>query len=168
MLLKLLIAHSLGDYFLQTNYLAMNKGKWNGTRLLDGKKVDYISTFFDEAVASNSISLAQNYEYSEQGSLVLGQGFIISSESAQSFIKEDERNKNIIMPYINGDDLNSNYDQKASRWIINFFDRPLNSSSAPVNYKGDFAEDYPDLLKIVERDVKPTRVEKKKDGTLYR
>lgn len=29
MLLKLLIAHSLGDYFLQTNYLAMNKGKDN-------------------------------------------------------------------------------------------------------------------------------------------
>lgn len=29
MLLKLLMAHSLGDYFLQTNYLAMNKGKDN-------------------------------------------------------------------------------------------------------------------------------------------
>ena len=29
MLLKLLLAHSLGDYFLQTNYLAMNKGKDN-------------------------------------------------------------------------------------------------------------------------------------------
>ncbi len=27
MLLKLLFAHSLGDYFLQTDYLAMNKGK---------------------------------------------------------------------------------------------------------------------------------------------
>lgn len=29
MLLKLLIAHSLGDYFLQTDYLATNKGKDN-------------------------------------------------------------------------------------------------------------------------------------------
>ena len=29
MLLKLLIAHSLGDYFLQTDYLAINKGKDN-------------------------------------------------------------------------------------------------------------------------------------------
>ena len=29
MLLKLLMAHSLGDYFLQTDYLAMNKGKDN-------------------------------------------------------------------------------------------------------------------------------------------
>lgn len=29
MLLKLLIAHSLGDYFLQTNYLATNKRKDN-------------------------------------------------------------------------------------------------------------------------------------------
>lgn len=27
MLLKILFAHSLGDYFLQTDYLAMNKGK---------------------------------------------------------------------------------------------------------------------------------------------
>lgn len=29
MLLKLLFAHCLGDYFLQTDYLAMNKGKDN-------------------------------------------------------------------------------------------------------------------------------------------
>lgn len=29
MLLKILFAHSLGDYFLQTNYLAMNKGRNN-------------------------------------------------------------------------------------------------------------------------------------------
>ena len=29
MLLKLLFAHGLGDYFLQTNYLAINKGKDN-------------------------------------------------------------------------------------------------------------------------------------------
>ena len=29
MLLKLLIAHGLGDYFLQTEYLAINKGKDN-------------------------------------------------------------------------------------------------------------------------------------------
>lgn len=29
MLLKILFAHSLGDYFLQTNYLASNKGKDN-------------------------------------------------------------------------------------------------------------------------------------------
>lgn len=27
MLLKLLFAHGLGDYFLQTDYLAINKGK---------------------------------------------------------------------------------------------------------------------------------------------
>lgn len=27
MLLKILFAHSLGDYFLQTDYLAMNKEK---------------------------------------------------------------------------------------------------------------------------------------------
>ena len=29
MLLKILFAHSLGDYFLQSDYLAMNKGKDN-------------------------------------------------------------------------------------------------------------------------------------------
>lgn len=29
MVLKLLFAHGLGDYFLQSNYLAMNKGKDN-------------------------------------------------------------------------------------------------------------------------------------------
>ena len=29
MLLKILFAHSLGDYFLQSSYLAMNKGKDN-------------------------------------------------------------------------------------------------------------------------------------------
>lgn len=151
---------------VSVSLLSINKGEWNGTKLLDGKKVDYISTYFDDEDKSESYTLAQNYDYSEQGSLVLGQGFILTETEAKILISKEEKNKKVIMPYINGDDLNSNYDQSASRWIINFFDRPLDSTSASEGYKGEYAEEYSDCLKIVEEKVKPTRVEKQKDGTV--
>ena len=44
-------------------------------------------------------------------------------------IAEDPRNREVIFPYINGDDLNSRPDQSASRNVINFRDWPEERAS---------------------------------------
>ena len=49
-------------------------------------------------------------------------------------------------------------DQSPSRWIINFFDWPLDRDSAPKDYSGPVAADYPDCLAIVEEKVRPERM----------
>lgn len=151
---------------VSVSLLAIKKGEWKEHRLLDGKKVDYISTYFDDVKTSTSFTLMQNIERSYQGSIVLGQGFVLTEEEAKSLIAKDNKNAKIIMPYINGEDLNSDYNQSASRWIINFYNRPLNEKTASCNYKGEYAEDYKDCIDIVERLVKPTRVDKLKDGSI--
>lgn len=52
MLLKILFAHSLGDYFLQTDYLAMNKGKDNYILCIHA----ILYTFAVSLIFSNEIS----------------------------------------------------------------------------------------------------------------
>ena len=51
-----------------------------------------------------------------------------------------------LFPYLNGEDLNSRPDQSPSRWVINFFDWPLDRDSASEDYEGPVATDYPELL----------------------
>lgn len=148
--------------------LAITKGRWNGTKLLDGKKVEYISTYFDEAEKesdSESLTLAQNNSFSFVGTFVLGIGFTLTQDEVKSLIATNTNNEKVVVPYINGVDLNSSYNQSASRWIINFYDRPLSRETAPVEYNGEFAEDYPECLKIVEEKVKPERTRLNDKGT---
>ncbi len=49
-------------------------------------------------------------------------GFVLTPEEAQALIEKDPRNKDVLFPYLNGQDLNSNPDQSPSRWVINFHD----------------------------------------------
>ncbi len=61
-------------------------------------------------------------------------------------IEKDPRNRDVMFPYLNGEDLNSRPDQSPSRWVINFHNWPLEQ-----------AEMYPDCIKIVREKVKPER-----------
>jgi len=90
--------------------------------------------------------LTANQNLSFQGSVVVGLGFTLTPEQAESLISEDLRNKDVIMPYINGRDLNSSPTLSPSRWIINFFDWPLEK-----------AETYVEPMAIVRTQVKPQR-----------
>ena len=90
---------------------------------------------------------------------MLGKGFILTPEEAQTLIEKDPKNKDVLFPFLNGQDLNTNPDQSPSRWVINFFDYPLDvEHDDPKKPKGaPYAVDYPDCLAIVEKKVKPER-----------
>ena len=98
-------------------------------------------------------------------------------EEAELLIAKSPRNRDVLFPYLNGEDLNSRRDQSPSRWVINFKDWPLNrtgigtwhgstekerkewlrSGIVPGDYPDPVATDYPDCLAIVEAKVKPER-----------
>jgi hypothetical protein len=65
---------------------------------------------------------------------------------AYRLIEEDPRNADVLHPYLVGADLNRHPNARASRWIINFQDWPL-----------ERAETYPVLFDRVLRLVKPSR-----------
>ena len=147
-----------GAAAVEVSLAAIYKGQWQGLRKLDGKEVDFISTYFDDQTSmGNPYPLAENAEKSFQGSIVLGKGFVLEPEQAEALIARNPKNRDVLFPYLNGEDLNSRSDQSPSRWVINFFDWPLDHASAPADYEGPVAADYPDCLDIVERLVKPQR-----------
>src|SRR2546421_7116361 len=78
-------------------------------------------------------------------------GFVLESEEALALIEKNIRNKDVLFPYLNGEDLNSRPDQSPSRWVINFH-----------NWSLEQAETYPDCIEIVREKVKPQR-EKQND-----
>ncbi|GAB3119822.1 hypothetical protein GCM10027160_34590 [Streptomyces calidiresistens] len=121
-------------------------------RILDGEQVRGITTSLDpqSRVTGRPHRLVANAGKSFQGSIVLGKGFILSPEQAEDLIQRDTRNKDVLFPYLNGEDLNSRPDCSASRWVINFHDWPE-----------ERAREYPEVFDIVERYVKPERMKVK-------
>jgi hypothetical protein len=125
--------------------------------VLDEKPTNGITPFLTSpgTVSGNPYRLKANEGKSFQGSIVLGMGFVLEPEEAQRLIEKDDRNREVLFPYIVGQDLNSRPDQSPSRWVINFFDWPIEK-----------AMQYPDCFRIIEEKVKPERM--KNNRKVYR
>jgi len=163
-------------------------GQWNGGHTLNGKSVAGITPFL--AVPGRALGkphrLIANEGKSFQGSIVLGMGFVLEPEEAQALIAKDPRNRDVLFPYLNGEDLNSRPDQSPSRWVINFKDWPLERNAdlkplwraadekerkrflqrgvVPSDYSESVARDFPECIEIVERLVKPERAKQNDKG----
>ncbi|MBE9249145.1 restriction endonuclease [Dolichospermum sp. LEGE 00240] len=142
------------------------KGDWKGSCQLDQEIVPKINSFLTvpNKVQGKHNRLLANSGKSFIGSYVLGTGFILSLEEAQTLIKKNPNNQDVIYHYLTGEDLNFNPDQSPNRWVINFKDWPLDAEhDDPKKPKGrPYASDYPDCLEIVKEKVKPER-DKNKD-----
>jgi len=129
--------------------VSVYKGKWKQPFVSDNKVVKQITSYLDDAeTMGNPYPLLQNAGKSFQGSIVLGKGFILEQHKAMKLIEKNPKNKDVLFPYLNGEDLNTNPDQSPSRWVINFFDWPEEKCG----------KEYPDCFEIVERLVKPERM----------
>ncbi len=132
---------------VSVSLVAVHKGAWKAGRTLDGKQVQRITPYLDDAEAlGKPFRLAENAGKGFIGSYVLGMGFVVEPEEAQALIRRNPRNKDVLYPYLNGEDLNGRPDQSPSRWVINFHDWPQEK-----------ARTYPDCFGIVEEKVKPER-----------
>ena len=155
-----------GTAALEVALVHVVKGEWKFDRTLRGHAVAAITPYLavPGAVTGNPHRLAANANRSFQGSIVLGMGFVLTPEEAAALIQKDRRNAEVLFPYLGGDDLNSRPDQSPSRWVINFRDWPLDRETAPLDYDGPVAKDFPDCLEIVEQLVKPERTRVKPNG----
>jgi hypothetical protein len=156
-----------GEANLEMAVLWLRRGSWGGAYVLDGVAVSGITPFLTVpgAVEGKPYRLAANAERSFIGSYVLGLGFVLTPEEAEALIAKDQRNRDVLFPYLNGEDLNSRWDQSPSRWVISFRDWPLDHESARAGYRGPLAADYADCLRIVEEKVRPERTRTKPDGS---
>jgi hypothetical protein len=144
-----------GTANLEIAHVWIHQGPWQGKFSLDEKPTQGITAFLTPSgsVTGTPYRLKANEGKSFIGSYVLGMGFVLEPEEAQRLILKDSRNKDVLFPYLNGEDLNSRPDQSPSRWVINFFDWPIEK-----------AQEYPDCYKIIEERVKPERTRKNDKG----
>ena len=105
-----------------TSRVHLRKGEWLGDRKIDDEVVDEIPPFLRKGVKWSFVTLKENSDLAYVGSNVLGMGFVLDKETANRMLDADPRNKEVIFPYLIGQDLNSDPLQEPSRFVINFWD----------------------------------------------
>jgi len=135
-----------GQAAVATSRIHVHKGKWAGRYFLGGKPVETISAFLSDHEEWSPKILTTNLGKCFQGSLVLGMGFVLTEQEGLRMIEQNARNKDVLFPFLGGEDLNSNPEKKPSRWVINFWDWPQ-----------DLASTYIGPYEILREKVKPER-----------
>ena len=130
--------------------LSIYKGNWSRERLLDGKVVKNINAHFEDSeYFGDPKTIKENSGLIYQGVIFLGDGFLLTNEQAHDVIQEEFSNSEVILPVINGQELNNHPLQTSSRSIICFFDWEI-----------DKAKDYTLPYQIVEKKSKTNKSQK--------
>ena len=193
------VLHVAKERFAGPSVLAMRRPKhriaasaaatFPDVKRLDGEPVDRITAFlFHRGDHTDPTRLAANAGKSFQGSIVLGMGFTFDDTDTKGvasplaemrrLIDENPRNREVIFPYVGGEEVNTSPTHAHHRYVINFRDWPLRREdvgdswgeadenrrrelrrrpAVPLDYPEPVAADWPDLLAIVEERVKPER-----------
>ena len=136
-----------GQAKLSVASVSVHRGEWKNTRWLDGRVATWINAHLeDELPAQEPEKLLENAKRMFNGSNVFGDGFYLTSDEAQSLIRENPSNSDVVFPVLNGKELNNQAELAPDRFIVNFGNRPLDS-----------ARSYPAVLAVVQERVRPER-----------
>jgi hypothetical protein len=116
---------------LYVSLFSLHKGPWEKSpSVLDGRELPFISAFFEDyADAGKPKPLPENDAQVFQGSILLGDGFLLSHDEAAAIRSTKPRLAEVIFPVINGQELNNEPEQTPGRSAINFFDWSLEKAS---------------------------------------
>jgi hypothetical protein len=148
-----------GTASLEVSLLWLCAFKWSGDAVLDEMRVAAITSFLTSGDTHSQVPhrLASNIGKACEGSKPMGSGFLISPEEAESLILASSKNRDVLFPYVNGDDFTSHPTHEASRWAINFSD-----------WQQQRATTYSECWQIVEERVRPYRQEQDANGNYVR
>ncbi len=114
----------------------IGNGPVSARKWIDDRDVEYITAFlFHRGGHDDPAQLAENARKSFIGSYVLGMGFTFDDTDTKGvasplaemhrLIEEDPRNREVIFPYIGGQEVNTSPTHAHHRYVINFRDWPL-------------------------------------------
>jgi methylase of polypeptide subunit release factors len=135
-----------GQAAVDVSLMSLFSGFWRKEHIYNNKTVDKITSYLDTGENQTPFSLHVNSDIIFQGSITLGDGFVLNEEEAVRILSIDKKYSEVIFQYINGDDLVNSPKQSPSRFVINFWD-----------YEEEQAKMYPECYQIVEAKVKPER-----------
>lgn len=118
--------------------------------LLDGQEVDVIGPSLRSSGAdvSTAAKLDANAGRCFYGPIPAGKGFILANDRAERLLAEEPRYRDVVRPYLVGEDIATSPTQGPSRYIIDFGLRTLEE-----------AMEFPRVLEIAELLVRPDRME---------
>ncbi len=128
---------------------------------LDGVEVPKITAYlFHAGEHSEPKPLAENSGKSFLGSIILGMGFTFDDAAPDAsplavmleLLEKNPKCKDVIVPYIGGEEVNTSPELINRRCVINFGRRSL----------AEVRSDFPELLNIVTEKVRPARASLKR------
>lgn len=138
---------------VQVSLASVYKGSWVGPLFLNKKPTNVITSYLDDSEdLGNPERLLANKGLSFEGTKVYGKGFIVSKEEKEQLLQVSTNNKEVLSPFLTGDDLNSSPTQSPARYVIDFKD-----------WDEDRAKTYIDPYGIILNRVKSDRLSKSKD-----
>jgi len=124
-----------------------------GTPMLDDQAVLMVnSRLRSGSELPDPLALASNDSLAFMGAGLGGSGFILGI-SEYDMLALDPKNRDCLMPYLGGEEVNRSPTQTNERFAINFGSNPV-----------DYALQYPSLIEIVRVRVKPERDRAKDHG----
>jgi N-6 DNA Methylase len=120
---------------------------------LDGHRVEHLNSRLRAKLErADPVALAANVGKGFVGTYVLGMGFVLTPHQRDELITRTSENGDRIFRYLGGEETNSDPDPRLERYVINFGQMELEE-----------AEQWPDLLHIVQELVKPERDRQKRE-----
>lgn len=124
------------------------RGTWNSQSLLGNEVCARISSRFEPETNTRiqPQRIRACVDNVSSGVGLMGMGFVVEREMAESWIDEDDKYREILQPYMNGQEFNATHDLSPQRYAINF--RTMTEEEAAL---------YPLALSRVRELVKPDR-----------
>ncbi|HEX3534608.1 MAG TPA: DNA methyltransferase [Gemmatimonadaceae bacterium] len=140
--------------------LHVQKGILRDQKMLDDREVETITAFlFHRGGHDDPTRLGANAGKSFQGSIVLGMGFTFDDTDSKGaatplnemrrLIEARQANREVIFPYIGGEEVNNSPTHEHHRFVIDFGERS----------ELECRRLWPELIAIAEQRVKPSRVD---------
>jgi N-6 DNA Methylase len=120
-----------------------------GPAMLDGEEVDVITPSLRPAAldVASAARLASNSGRAFQGPIPVGDGFVLPQEEGQRLLSlTDADYRDVVRPYLIGEDIAEDPCQQPRRYVIDFATMPLEEAIR-----------FPAALEIVRQRVKPIR-----------
>lgn len=114
------------------------KGEWTGVRVCDGSEWAYIGALLEGGAGPSQqpARLKFNRARCFQGPTVWGDGFFLTAAEARRLLADDERNADVVKPFIGGREINASdasMDLTPERWIVAMGERTLKEATSYVD-----------------------------------
>jgi hypothetical protein len=132
----------------------LSKSPWHGTTTLNGCSESAIYADLSADAFWEARKITENLGRIFQGTILNGEGFKVDESVARIWLQSNPRYKDVLLPFIGGNEVNKDPLYRPSSHVISFWDWPE-----------ERAREFTEAFNQVEDKVRPVRQRSKPDGS---